>query len=246
IRDARRLLRLQNFAARALTQSAAKEYACAGVIVNAHCPGVVGTDMWVTIDERFSEVTGEPKGQTYQQFVAGIAFGRAQTSADGRRLRVLPGRPGLGLHDWAGRPHRREPSLPGTTENLRPPHRTTGTHRVRRNHDAPRLDGTYLRRPPTNPHRTQLSGDSHESSPLLRSWRHPHRGRRRTRGETRNRRCRRRMVRNLRYRPARVPRRTDLRASRRAPAPRVRRISTHHPWPVSYTHLRAHETDSYL
>jgi len=44
--------------------------------------------MWVTIDERFSEVTGAPKGQTYQQFVGGIAFGRAQTSADGRRLRV--------------------------------------------------------------------------------------------------------------------------------------------------------------
>ena len=88
IRDARRLLRLQNFAARALTRSVAKEYASAGITVNAHCPGVVGTDMWVTIDERFSEVTGAPKGQTYQQFVGGIAFGRAQTSADGRRLRV--------------------------------------------------------------------------------------------------------------------------------------------------------------
>ena len=86
-----------------LTQSAAKEYACAGVTVNADCPGVVGTDMWVTINERFSEVTGAPKGHTYQQFVGGIAFGRAQTSADGRRLRVLPGRPGLELHDWAGR-----------------------------------------------------------------------------------------------------------------------------------------------
>ena len=60
----------------------AKEYASAGITVNAHCPGVVGTDMWVTIDERFSEVTGAPKGQTYQQFVDGIAFGRAQTPAD--------------------------------------------------------------------------------------------------------------------------------------------------------------------
>jgi len=41
------------FAVRALTQSAAKEYASAGITVNAYCPGVVGTDMWVTIDQRW-------------------------------------------------------------------------------------------------------------------------------------------------------------------------------------------------
>ena len=50
------------FAVRALTQSAAKEYASAGITVNAYCPGVAGTDMWVTIDERFAELTGVPKG----------------------------------------------------------------------------------------------------------------------------------------------------------------------------------------
>ncbi len=70
------------FAVRALTQSAAKEYASAGITVNAYCPGVVGTDMWVTIDERFAELTGAPKGKTYQQFVDGIALGRAQTPED--------------------------------------------------------------------------------------------------------------------------------------------------------------------
>ena len=37
------------FAVRALTQAAAKEYASNGITVNAYCPGIVGTDMWVEI-----------------------------------------------------------------------------------------------------------------------------------------------------------------------------------------------------
>ena len=70
------------FAVRALTQAAAKEYASAGITVNAYCPGIVGTDMWVEIDERFAEITGAPKGETYKKFVEGIALGRAQTPDD--------------------------------------------------------------------------------------------------------------------------------------------------------------------
>jgi len=70
------------FAVRALTQAAAKEYASQGITVNAYCPGIVGTDMWVEIDERFSEITGTPKGETYKKYVEGIALGRAQTPAD--------------------------------------------------------------------------------------------------------------------------------------------------------------------
>lgn len=70
------------FAVRALTQAAAKEYASAGITVNAYCPGIVGTDMWVEIDERFSELTGAPKGETYKKYVDGIALGRAQTPED--------------------------------------------------------------------------------------------------------------------------------------------------------------------
>ncbi|WP_416262316.1 acetoin reductase [Gibbsiella quercinecans] len=70
------------FAVRALTQSAAKEYASAGITVNAYCPGVVGTDMWVEIDQRFADVTGTPVGETYKKFVDGIALGRAQTPED--------------------------------------------------------------------------------------------------------------------------------------------------------------------
>ncbi|MEN3142887.1 acetoin reductase [Ochrobactrum sp. WV_118_8] len=70
------------FAVRALTQAAAKEYASKGITVNAYCPGIVGTDMWVEIDERFAEITGSPKGETFKKYVEGIALGRAQTPED--------------------------------------------------------------------------------------------------------------------------------------------------------------------
>ena len=70
------------FAVRALTQAAAKELASEGITVNAYCPGVVGTDMWVEIDKRMAEVTGAAIGATYEKFVGGIALGRAETPDD--------------------------------------------------------------------------------------------------------------------------------------------------------------------
>ena len=70
------------FAVRALTQAAAKEYASNGITVNAYCPGIVGTNMWVEIDKRFAELTGTPVGETYKKYVDGIALGRAQTPDD--------------------------------------------------------------------------------------------------------------------------------------------------------------------
>ncbi|WP_339664188.1 acetoin reductase [uncultured Pseudomonas sp.] len=70
------------FAVRALTQAAAQEYASAGITVNAYCPGVVGTGMWVEIDKRFAALTGAAEGATYKKFVEGIALGRAQTPED--------------------------------------------------------------------------------------------------------------------------------------------------------------------
>jgi len=70
------------FAVRALTQAAAKEYASAGITVNAYCPGIVGTDMWVEIDRRFSEITGAAIGETFKSYVEGIALGRSQTPDD--------------------------------------------------------------------------------------------------------------------------------------------------------------------
>ncbi len=70
------------FAVRALTQAAAKEFASHGITVNAYCPGIVGTDMWVEIDRRFAEITGAEVGATYKKYVDGIALGRAQTPED--------------------------------------------------------------------------------------------------------------------------------------------------------------------
>lgn len=70
------------FAVRALTQAAAKEFANDGITVNAYCPGVVGTDMWVEIDRRMAEITGAEIGASYKTFVGGIALGRAETPED--------------------------------------------------------------------------------------------------------------------------------------------------------------------
>lgn len=70
------------FAVRGLTQAAAQEYASDGITVNAYCPGIVGTDMWVEIDQRFADLTGAAVGETYKKYVDGIALGRAQTPED--------------------------------------------------------------------------------------------------------------------------------------------------------------------
>lgn len=70
------------FAVRALTQAAAKEHAADGITVNAYCPGVVGTDMWVQIDKRFAELTGAAVGETFRKFSETIALGRSQTPQD--------------------------------------------------------------------------------------------------------------------------------------------------------------------
>jgi meso-butanediol dehydrogenase/(S,S)-butanediol dehydrogenase/diacetyl reductase len=70
------------FAVRALTHSAAKEFARDGITANAYCPGIVGTDMWVEIDRRMAEITGAKIGENYEKYVGGIALGRAQTPED--------------------------------------------------------------------------------------------------------------------------------------------------------------------
>lgn len=74
------------YAVRALTQTAAKEYAGKGITVNAYCPGIIGTDMWVDIDKKFAEFTGAEIGATYKQFVNGIALGRPGTPEDIAKL----------------------------------------------------------------------------------------------------------------------------------------------------------------
>lgn len=70
------------FAVRALTQAAAKELAPHHITVNAYCPGVVDTDMWITVDREMAKHTGAEPGATYAQYVDGIALGRAETPQD--------------------------------------------------------------------------------------------------------------------------------------------------------------------
>lgn len=70
------------FGIRALTQAAAKELATDGITVNAYCPGVVGTDMWTTIDERYAALTGAAPGTVFEKFVGSIALGRPQTGEE--------------------------------------------------------------------------------------------------------------------------------------------------------------------
>src|ERR671916_3351566 len=50
------------WAVRGLTQAAAQEWAEYGITVNAYCPGIVGTAMWDLIDEKLTDISGEPKG----------------------------------------------------------------------------------------------------------------------------------------------------------------------------------------
>ena len=70
------------FAVRALTQAGAQEFASDGITVNAYCPGIVGTDMWVEIDRRMAEITDAEIGENYKKYVGGIALGRAETPED--------------------------------------------------------------------------------------------------------------------------------------------------------------------
>jgi meso-butanediol dehydrogenase/(S,S)-butanediol dehydrogenase/diacetyl reductase len=74
------------FGVRALTQVAAQEWAPHGITVNAYCPGVVDTEMWVQIDGALSALTGAPAHQPMQEMVDDIALGRAATGEDVARL----------------------------------------------------------------------------------------------------------------------------------------------------------------
>ncbi|AMB98744.1 diacetyl reductase [Aerococcus urinaehominis] len=69
-------------AVRSLTQSAAKEYAEAGITVNAYCPGVAGTEMWDRIDAEMAKYNGNAPGETFEQFSSSILMGRSQEPED--------------------------------------------------------------------------------------------------------------------------------------------------------------------
>ena len=64
-----------------LTQSAAIAFA-PQITVNAICPGLVETDMWQRMDRDWTALQGVPQGQAWQQRVAAVPMGRAQTPDD--------------------------------------------------------------------------------------------------------------------------------------------------------------------
>ena len=70
------------FGVRALTQAAAQEWAEHGITVNAYCPGIVDTQMWVEVDHDLGEINNVPEGESMKAMAAGITLGRVSTGAD--------------------------------------------------------------------------------------------------------------------------------------------------------------------
>ncbi|ALP38703.1 acetoin reductase [Paenibacillus sp. IHB B 3084] len=70
------------FAVRALTQTAAQEYAQYGITANAYCPGIVQTPMWSGIDKEITASKGEATGDATKEFGSKIALGRLSTPED--------------------------------------------------------------------------------------------------------------------------------------------------------------------
>jgi len=70
------------FAVRALTQVMAREFAQHGITVNAFCPGIVGTGMWDTIDEKACAIMNAPPGTMKAKALEMIALRRVQTPED--------------------------------------------------------------------------------------------------------------------------------------------------------------------
>lgn len=70
------------FGVRALTQACAQEWAEHGITVNAYCPGIVDTQMWVEVDHDLGEINGVGTGESMQAMAQGITLGRVSTGED--------------------------------------------------------------------------------------------------------------------------------------------------------------------
>ncbi len=66
----------------AITQSLALAWAKYGIRVNAVAPGIVDTDMWVSVDKEWSALEGQPTGTMKRLRVATIPLGRIETAED--------------------------------------------------------------------------------------------------------------------------------------------------------------------
>jgi meso-butanediol dehydrogenase / (S,S)-butanediol dehydrogenase / diacetyl reductase len=71
------------FGVMGITQSLAKEFAPFGITVNAICPGIIETDMWVYNDREWGNLLGEyGEGELLQEWVQGIPMKRAGAPED--------------------------------------------------------------------------------------------------------------------------------------------------------------------
>jgi meso-butanediol dehydrogenase/(S,S)-butanediol dehydrogenase/diacetyl reductase len=70
------------FGVRALTQAAAQEWGQHGITVNAYCPGIVDTQMWVEVDHDLGEINGVGEGESMKAMAAGITIGRVSKGED--------------------------------------------------------------------------------------------------------------------------------------------------------------------
>ena len=66
-----------------ITQSLAIELAPAGITVNAICPGIIESDMWVYNDKAWGDLLGDyAPGELMQEWIADIPISRAGTPED--------------------------------------------------------------------------------------------------------------------------------------------------------------------
>jgi len=70
------------FGVRALTQAAAREWAEHGITVNAYCPGIVDTQMWVEVDRDLGAINHVGEGESMKAMAAGITLGRVSQGSD--------------------------------------------------------------------------------------------------------------------------------------------------------------------
>ena len=70
------------FGVRALTQAAAQEWAEHGITVNAYCPGIVDTHMWVEVDRDLGAINNVGDGESMKAMAQGITLGRVSTGED--------------------------------------------------------------------------------------------------------------------------------------------------------------------